>query len=91
MISPKEKDKLHIFALKCIGLRNALALGTHSLTPINYDEERTKFFQSKTYNPIFSYDKKSTRHLIRHIDSLFFELENIKIPNELQMYLFYFS
>lgn len=88
MISQENKDKLYILAKKCLSIRNSLVLGTSVLTPVNYTQERDKFFKSKIYNPVFSYNTRFNPLTFAEINHLYSELDDIKLPRELKEYLF---
>ncbi len=86
MIHTKDKKRLINFGKKFNSLSNKLSVGTHTLTPINFSEEREKFFSSNTYNPIYQYSPNNTSGLHKEIQALIEELDTITLPNSLRYY-----
>lgn len=87
MIGTKEIIRLHQFGKRFLTLSQKLSIGTATLTPINYIEEKSKFFTSDTYNPHFYYRKNNTAGLHKEIQSLLQELNTISLPDPLRFYL----
>lgn len=87
MSSEDEKQKLFLWAQKCLTLKAELLLNTHTLTPVNYYTEKKKFLKSKNYNPIFIYEKRKDIHVLTRVKELEAELKLLKLPKELRTYL----
>ncbi len=83
----EEHQQLFDFAQDCLTLRKSLVLGTTTLTPLNYEEEREKFFLSKTYNPIFTYRTFNLSPSTKTLLALHQRLKKLTIPKELKKYL----
>lgn len=86
-ISFEEKGLLLEFAKKASKLGKRLLLDTHHLTPINFEEEKEKFFKSSKYNPQFNYRKKDLSGAPEEISSLHTLLNNLNLPHSLRNYL----
>jgi hypothetical protein len=87
MNSTDDKKKLLLWAQKCLKLKADLRISTGDLTPINYYEEKEKFFSSPNYNPIFEYNKRSYNDTLHRIKALENELSHIRLPDDLRTYL----
>ena len=78
--------KLTALVKKCLKLQSQLILDTKVLTPVNLIEERQKFFDSKTYNPQFHYQKKELDVREDEISALLDELNQLGLPEDLQTF-----
>lgn len=87
MLDHLTRSKLNDWAKKALKIRKKLSLGTHSLTPINYDEERETFLSSKTYNPQFYYNPKHLEDTDQQIYDLIEEFKTLDLPKDLKTYL----
>lgn len=88
MLTYKDKKNLDTYIKKLVILNNSLSLGTTTLTPLNYTEEKNKFFKSDTYNPQFVYSTFNTTNQRKGISRCVEELPSLKLPNDLRNYLF---
>lgn len=86
MIHTEDKKKLFRFGKRLNTLSSKLIIGTKALTPINFEEEKTKFFSSDIYNPVYYYSPTKTDGLYKEIQSLYEELNDINISNDLKYY-----
>src|SRR3989344_5993275 len=86
-MSKDNKQKLLEFTHTCNKLRQKLLFGTTSLTPINLEEEKIKFFASPTHNPIFIYKKFDATKADTLLKNLKQQLKTLKIPYDLRIYL----
>lgn len=86
MIHTENKKKLFRFGKRLNTLSSKLIIGTNTLTPINFEEEKIKFFSSNTYNPVYFYSPNDTYGLHKEILSLNEELDNIRLSNSLKYY-----
>lgn len=83
-VAPKELEKLEKLCRKVIKIKRKLLLGSSTLAPVNYKEERDKFLSSKKYNPKFIYKKKKLPKLSKEIDSYKIETDKLNIPEDLK-------
>ena len=88
MINTQNRIRLTQFGKRLTNLSSKLTVGTSTLTPLNYSDEREKFFSSDTYNPIFYYSKNDTSGLHKEVQSLLEELGEISLPNNLSYYFY---
>lgn len=86
-LTKKNTVELLKFAQSAAKLGNKLILDTNSLTPVNFEEEKKKFFKSASYNPQFIYRKKKVKEEAREISSLHINLNNLNLPSALKNYL----
>src|SRR5579859_2504513 len=86
MIEETEQEKLLSFAKNCLKLRSNLHLNTTTLTPINYQHEKEKFFASSRYNPQYHYKKRKKMLFLHDINNLQKELGGIKLPTDIKNY-----
>jgi len=87
MTDQDERLKLAQFATDCLLLRKSLVLGTTTLTPLNFEEEKEKFFQSKTYNPIFHYRQFNFIEIDKDLKILNDRLQTLSLPKDIRQYL----
>lgn len=80
-------QKLLDFTSRCDSLRKKLTFGTTSLTPLNLEDERNKFFSILGYNPIFIYKKFDDRLAHNLLKNLRARLKTLPVPYELRNYL----
>lgn len=80
------KDELFTIANECIKIKKQLAITPH-LTPVNFEEEREKFFKSRTYNPQFVYVVKDIKNHEKKILDLKSKILKLDIPQDLNDYL----
>ncbi len=78
------KKQLEEVAEQIIRLKRTLHIGTASLTPLNYGEEMAKFFSSKNYNPMYTYNKKDLPNITRTINEFKKQIDALEIPDELK-------
>ncbi len=88
MLTYKENKYLQSYSNKLLALNSQIQLGTNTLTPLNYKEEKEKFLTSDTYNPQFYYQKQNTSFLQAEITTLTEELRSFKISKELYYHLY---
>jgi len=86
-ILKKDKKLLLSFARKASKIGSCLLLDTEALTPVNFEEEKEKFFKSKTYSPQYVYEKKDFKNTSKQISSLIKQAEKFYIPRDLKKYL----
>ncbi len=86
-ISFKDKERLLDFAKLASRLGNKLLLETDALTPVNFEQEKEKFFESKTYNPVFKYRRKDLNGTLIKISFLHEKLNRLNLPLDLRKYL----
>lgn len=81
-----QKDTLSSFAKTCSILAKKISLGTTTLTPANYYEEKERFFASKDYNPQFTY---TNTHISQEeqVNHLMTQLERLELPLDIYHYL----
>lgn len=84
--SEEDKKVIYTFAKKCLQLRTTCILDTSVLTPTNFSQEKIKFMRSKTYNPIFTYKKISVKKIVKEIEVLRNQLEEMQLPDDLTVY-----
>lgn len=80
------KDELFKIANECIKIKKSLPITPH-LTPVNFEEERRKFFNSKTYNPQFQYVIQDIKNQEKKILELKARVLKLDISQELNDYL----
>lgn len=88
IFSDKDRKRLLSFTDNLLSLNRKLNLGTSILTPLNYLEEKNKFFRSETYNPHFIYQKQDTSASKKELLSLIEQLKTIKLPSDIHSYLY---
>lgn len=86
-ISPKNKKRLLQFARSASTLGIHLILDSHYLTPLNFEEEKTKFFESKTSSPQYIYRKNDLSGTKEKLSQLHIRLNLLDIPIDLRNYL----
>ncbi len=86
-IQPKTLQQLEKLAQQINIIKKPLRLGTASLTPLNYQEEMEKFFNSKTHNPQYIYKKREYPNFIKIIDKYKLEFDKLLIPDDLQEHI----
>ena len=86
-ISEKDKNIIDDIAYRAITIKKSLSLGTTALTPLNYDEERDKFFSSRTYNPQFVYKEHNHTLYREELNTLLTFTDNLDVPYDLKSYL----
>lgn len=87
MLTYKDKKKLNNLIQKLIALNQSLNLGTATLTPLNYSEEKEKFLRSDTYNPQFKYSNQNISLQQKEIIRCTEELHSLKLPKDLHNYV----
>ncbi|HRN96129.1 MAG TPA: DUF1704 domain-containing protein [Candidatus Levybacteria bacterium] len=87
MFEYKDKKRLIPFTDRLLLLNSKLNLGTQALTPLNYTQEKEKFFRSDTYNPQFIYELRDTSIMKRDLYSLQQELHTIHLQSDLRDYI----
>lgn len=87
MLDNKSREELLILIKKSLKIRENLRLGTKTLTPLNYNFEKEKFFNSDTYNPIFMYKHKETEEYEHIIEDLKQRLKKVLLPEDLKTYV----
>lgn len=80
------KQQLTDFAIELQQAKRGMALGTQTLTPINYHEEKQKFFKNPNYSPQFQYKKYSVPDAKERIKNLKKQLNQINLPKDLHEY-----
>lgn len=83
-IPASTKKRLGEIALQIIQLKRTLHIGTASLTPLNYIEEMTRFFSSKKYNPVYTYNKKELPNISKTVDEFKKHIDTMELPEELK-------
>lgn len=87
MLTQKQKDQILLFAKDSLEVGKSFSLGTDTLTPVNYAEEKEKFFNSSTYNPqyIYLYNKRPNINIplleLRH------RLNRLEAPDAIKIFL----
>lgn len=87
MVTKKQKDDILIFAKDAFEVGRSFSLGTDTLTPVNYADEKEKFFKSTSYNPqyIYLYNKRPNINIplleLRH------RLNRLEAPDALKVFL----
>lgn len=79
-------DELFEIANECIKIKKALPITPH-LIPVNFEEEKEKFFNSRTHNPQFVYVIKDIKNHEKKILDLKSKILKLDIPQELNDYL----
>ncbi len=87
LISEEDKNSLDDIAYKAVQIKKALSLGTTALTPLNYNEEREKFFTSSTYNPHFIYQTGDHRLFRDELNELLSQTDLLTLPSDFKFYL----
>lgn len=77
---------LTILIKKCLAFHSQLMIDTKVLTPTNLVKERVKFFQSKTYNPQFEYQKPPLAVSEDEVENLLGELGQLNLPKDLRSF-----
>ncbi len=72
----KENEKLIVIAEKLISLRKKVSLNSF-LVPVNFEEEREKFFDSPHYEPQFTY---KTKEIPENIEDEIAQVKIIQYP-----------
>lgn len=90
IISDKTKQKLEEITKEIIEDKNALRLGTTTLSPLNYLEETKKFFSSKKYNPQYIYKRQDLPDLTERISLHKAKIDKLPIPEDLKEHLLEF-
>lgn len=83
----RERKRLKLFAKQLHQISSQLNIGTTTLTPLNYSQEKEKFFASDTYNPQFFYHKRNITSLKHTIAELSESIHHLHIPSDLKDYL----
>ncbi|MBI2601051.1 DUF1704 domain-containing protein [Candidatus Daviesbacteria bacterium] len=83
-------SNLKVFTTKASTIKSKLKMGTRTLTPLNYEEEKEKFFNSRYYNPTFFYHTSKFPDQNQEIIKLVLETHRLKIPDEIKEYLLLF-
>ena len=92
MLDPKTKSKLDVLAKDLGRLRNQLSFSTSLLTPVNYREEREKFFQNSKSNPQFIYKRPADDPSVhRRLLVLTEQIRDTALPREISSYLRHFA
>jgi len=86
-ISTSSKNELLKIAKRCTDIRQSLILNSTAITPLNFKEEKERFFKSKSYNPIFEYASPPTERFDIEIDELEQRVERIELPYDLLYHL----
>ncbi|MBI4137457.1 DUF1704 domain-containing protein [Candidatus Roizmanbacteria bacterium] len=87
-ITTLQRKKLRRFSRQYLHVYNQTILSTSTITPINYYEEREKFFSSNDYNPQFRYRKIPLGTLEKQINGLKRQLASLAAPSELESYIY---
>lgn len=83
----KENEKLIVIAEKLISLRKKVGLNS-LLVPVNFEEEREKFFNSPHYEPQFTYKTKEIPENIEdEIAQLKIDIVHLQIHPQLNLHL----
>ena len=83
-LKDKKIKKLREFSRYFLRIYNLATIGTSHVTPVNFHEEKGKFFASDTYNPQFYYVKQDTPDVSRTLIKLYHDLAVLKLPPELE-------
>lgn len=86
-ISEEDKNTLNDIAYRAVQIKKSLSLGTTVLTPLNYDEERDKFFSSRTYNPQFIYAEHNNHLYREELNALLTQADLLSVPQDLKFYI----
>lgn len=87
LISEEDNNSLNDIAYRAVQIKKSLTLGTTTLTPLNYNEEREKFFASSTYNPHFIYHTGDHRLFRDELNDLLSLTDLLTIPSDFKFYL----
>jgi hypothetical protein len=87
MLKYNTSTQLNEYAKKLLAFNSKIRLGTTSLTPINYTQEKEKFLKSDIYNPQFIYSKQNTNGLQTQYENLVEEFQSIKLSSDLHFYI----
>ena len=85
-MNPNGKKQLKQIAKRIIKIQSKLNLGTSILTPINLLSERENFFNSDSYNPVFTYQASKIEVTDDEIEDLISEINQLVIETELKAY-----
>lgn len=92
MLDQHTKSKLDVLAKELARVRNQLSLNTSLLTPVNYREEREKFFQNSKSNPQFVYQPSVNDPSVhRRLMALTEQIRSTALPREIASYLRHFA
>lgn len=86
-MSDREEGDALAFVNNCLTIRKSLVLGTTTLTPLNFEEEKEKFFKSNIYNPVFYYRTFNLTLIEKEIKILNKQLITLTIPRDIKQYL----
>lgn len=87
MLSNSQKIELFSFGKDALDVGRNFSLGPEILTPVNFAEEKKKFFSKNTYNPqfIYLYEKRPDINIplleLRH------RLNKLEIPDDIKVFL----
>lgn len=87
VISQKTKEEFEQIAKEIIDTKKELRIGTTSLTPTNFSEEREKFLKSDSYNPVFSYTEKKLPDIESAIDGFKKRTDKLSLPDDLKEHI----
>jgi len=87
IITSDNKRELFSIAKKGARIRSSLNLDTTALTPVNFQEEKVKFFKSRIYNPKYKYNPPPDKRFDLEIDELEQRVEKINLPYDLLYHL----
>lgn len=86
MLSRKQKDDIILFAKDSFEVGKNFSLSTDALTPVNFAEEKEKFFKSSTYNPQFIYLYKKRPNINIPLLELRHRLNRLDAPDRLKVF-----
>ncbi len=88
--SISDLEKLETIAKEIITIKKTLRLGNTSLTPLNYAEEKEKFFADPSYNPQFVYRTQDLPDFASEIDDYKLRVDALEIPGDLKQHVLEF-
>ena len=86
MISKKQKSDILIFAKDAHDLGKNFSIGPDVLTPVNFAEEKNKFFSKDGYNPQFVYIYKKRPTINISLLELRHRLNKLDVPDDIKVF-----